>query len=323
MFDEYYYHKLDSSGQSVYRTIKKSLSMGRYSVYLPSYSQHTIEDAVLAINYDHPEFYSINSEEMRLSSSIVGSTITFASLLSPVEQKKADLNYTQYKESLHSMFSPQTQDYKKIVAIHQFLIPRIQYDLLESRPALSGGIAGPLLYGKGKCSGISKLFKTLCDEFDLPCIIVAGTADEPNGFSGNHMWNIVRVGERWGHIDMTWDITMGNGKKYYDYLLLTDQEIGNNHYWERGKTPICNDPSINFHALIHCDYRNINDAMSGILNDIMANKKGIVGRINTACSEDLFSRELHKVLQKARINGVSYHFNPMFNTFRIEIKNAL
>ena len=57
---------------------------------------------------------------------------------------------------------------------------------------------GALVQKKAVCHGISCAFKLLCDQVDIPCIVVLGDA------SGRHAWNLVRIQYRFAHVDCTW-----------------------------------------------------------------------------------------------------------------------
>lgn len=52
------------------------------------------------------------------------------------------------------------------------------------------------------CEGYAETFKILCDEFDIPCVLVSGDA------GGAHMWNYVQMEDgKWYLVDATWDDT--------------------------------------------------------------------------------------------------------------------
>lgn len=62
---------------------------------------------------------------------------------------------------------------------------------------------------KSVCSGYSNLFKALCDEIKIKCVIIEGYA-KGFGYRGellkepNHAWNAVKLYDRWELIDVTW-----------------------------------------------------------------------------------------------------------------------
>lgn len=57
--------------------------------------------------------------------------------------------------------------------------------------------------------------------------------------NGNHAWNIVKIGGKAYHLDMTWDINLSsNGVISYKYYLISDQEAARDHDWKRN-VPAC------------------------------------------------------------------------------------
>ena len=72
----------------------------------------------------------------------------------------------------------------------------------ECISALEGrsGAAGPV------CEGYARAYKVLCDELQIPCVLVDGTArdaqyQKPSG----HMWNYVQLNGSWYAVDPTWN----------------------------------------------------------------------------------------------------------------------
>lgn len=67
--------------------------------------------------------------------------------------------------------------------------------------ALTGcsGSTGPV------CEGYARAFKVLCDELDIPCVLVDGEATSGSG-GGAHMWNYVQMDDgKWYAVDVTWN----------------------------------------------------------------------------------------------------------------------
>lgn len=79
---------------------------------------------------------------------------------------------------------------KKLRAIHDFVVKRIKYTTKYNN--------GYNAYFKKKsaCVGYSRLFYLMCRDVGIPCRIV---------YSSVHVWNIVKVNNRWYHVDTTWD----------------------------------------------------------------------------------------------------------------------
>lgn len=90
----------------------------------------------------------------------------------------------------------------------------------ECISALDGreGESGPV------CEGYARAFKMLCNQVDIPCVLVDGNA---NGDPRQpHMWNYAQVDDAWYGVDVTWNDPPGgrdgkeSGSENSDWLLL-------------------------------------------------------------------------------------------------------
>lgn len=73
------------------------------------------------------------------------------------------------------------------------------------------------------CAGYAKLFKALCDAYDIPCILVTGES-----FGVGHMWNYVLMEDgAWYAVDTTWDDQVSWTAD--EYLLQGADVFGNEH----------------------------------------------------------------------------------------------
>lgn len=56
------------------------------------------------------------------------------------------------------------------------------------------------------CEGYSRAFKVICDELEIPCILISGIVRDGDGQRGGHMWNYVKMeDDNWYVVDVTWD----------------------------------------------------------------------------------------------------------------------
>ena len=100
----------------------------------------------------------------------------------------------------------------------------------ECTSALLGstGSAGPV------CEGYSRAFKVLCDELEIPCVLVDGMSYNSGG-SGAHMWNNVQMPDgNWYAVDVTWNDPVVSGKtgavsgyESENYLLVGSDTVVN------------------------------------------------------------------------------------------------
>ena len=65
---------------------------------------------------------------------------------------------------------------------------------------------GCLVKGKAVCEGYSLAFNAIMLELGIPTKRMSG---------GGHAWNMVKIGNRWYHVDVTWNDTSDSNR----YLL--------------------------------------------------------------------------------------------------------
>ena len=95
------------------------------------------------------------------------------------------------------------------------------------------------------CAGYANVFKRLCEELKIPCIVVSGygrgvgvsptAPDKPN--ESNHAWNIVTIEGANYFVECTWDSGYMDGKvskkKYRtDYLFIKPKHLIYTHFPE-------------------------------------------------------------------------------------------
>lgn len=112
--------------------------------------------------------------------------------------------------------------FDRLCVIHDEIILRTDYK--STGGSYISEADGPLVYGKALCEGYSKAFMYLAQSVGVNCVCVAGYAGEA------HMWNMVEIDGVWYQVDVTWDDPVGgNGKPYYDYFLISDSKMFEDH----------------------------------------------------------------------------------------------
>ena len=117
-------------------------------------------------------------------------------------------------------------DYQKLKYFHDYLVLNCDTDQNDE---YADTIYGALVRKKALCEGYAKAFSYLCNLAGIENIIITGEASVP------HMWNMVKLGGNWYHVDITWDNP--NDKLHedypdvilYQYFMVTDSVIENNH----------------------------------------------------------------------------------------------
>jgi transglutaminase-like putative cysteine protease len=136
-------------------------------------------------------------------------------------------------------------DFDKVKKAHDWVALHINYHasafLANKIPDQS--LANVITTGLAVCEGYATVFKALCDEIGIPCVVIHGYgrgigsapfADE-NPSDSNHAWNKVQINGSWYLIDTTWDAGNLKGKSYEpsyttDYLFLKPEHFIFKHF---------------------------------------------------------------------------------------------
>lgn len=121
---------------------------------------------------------------------------------------------------------------EKIKSIHDYLINNSRYDT-KNESSKNGSAYGLLIDHLGTCNGYSDAFAIIMNSLGIENYKISNS---------KHVWNYVKVDDKWYHIDLTWDDPVTNdGQNYlkHYYFLLTDSELDEindnkiDHFYEK------------------------------------------------------------------------------------------
>ena len=82
-----------------------------------------------------------------------------------------------------------------------------------------------LAKGTSVCNGYALLTYNMLQKLNIPVKLISGL-----GSGEAHIWNMVKLGDYWFHLDTTWDDpTPDIGTISYSYYMLTEKEITKDH----------------------------------------------------------------------------------------------
>lgn len=148
------------------------------------------------------------------------------------------------KEILSTVIRSGMSDYEKELALHDYIVNNTRYDyqnyLDGTIPDDSYWPYGILINNTGVCNGYAYTMKLLLNLVDIECMVISG---EANG--GGHAWNIVKLGNEYYHLDVTWNDPVnwyyyGGDILSYDYFNITDEQMAKDHTWNKSLYPECN-----------------------------------------------------------------------------------
>ena len=140
------------------------------------------------------------------------------------------------RELVAELITETMSDRQKALALHDWIITHAHYTMKYN------DATGILLYGEGLCEAYAKAYQMLLDQAGLTNRLVTGTAGETPNDAISHMWNQVKIGSIWYHVDCTWDDPEDlnhpdsadpvSGLETHQYFMVSDQFLSKNHYWE-------------------------------------------------------------------------------------------
>lgn len=132
------------------------------------------------------------------------------------------------KEAVDSLVKPGMTDRQLVKAIHDWVIGRFAYDYsLSSHSAYDGLAKG----GSTVCQGYALMTQRMLEAAGFDSRIVYGDSK-----GSKHVWNLVKLGDSWLHLDTTLD-EGGAAKPGTAYLLVSDDAISKDHSWVRSEYP--------------------------------------------------------------------------------------
>lgn len=239
----FYYNQLDDVAKNIYSSLDNNLDNLKNenfnidfdtkfnSILNSTGGQEKIEkafqSALDAFFYDHPDLFYLDLTKISLliKSSSIASKTTYrvsivpnntSSYLSDSFKSNSDVENAinkvkTEKINIINSISKEASDYEKALKVHDYLVKNLEYEssLQEEN---NRNIYGALIEKKVVCEGYAKSFKYLMDELNIECIIVSGTATNSSGISEAHMWNYIKLNDKWYGVDVTWDdpIIIGN-----------------------------------------------------------------------------------------------------------------
>lgn len=152
---------------------------------------------------------------------------------------------TRFNEALATIDGSMSEA-EKILAVHDFIVRENDYDLTGNLPDVAYTPYGLLVLGKSVCEGYSRTLSLVLQDIGIESYLV--TSDRMN-----HMWNVVKVGGYWYHVDATWDDPISNNGKTFSgdtnnddwdegfvshkYFLLSDNKMSEDHYGWSASSP--------------------------------------------------------------------------------------
>mgnify|MGYP001449043045 CR=1 FL=1 len=143
-------------------------------------------------------------------------------------------------EIVSRIFHEGMTDYEKVLAVNKYMSENIEYD-----DSFEAGYWDAFLTKKANSNGFAYATGLLLEKMGVKSLYVsgydglAGSRDideyEMMNYKNNaHSWNIILLNGKYYHLD-----TAGNKAHGNKYLLVSDEQMINDHVWRIGSYPAC------------------------------------------------------------------------------------
>lgn len=253
----YYYSQLDENKQMIYREIVQGIAEHQEKIITKGGDPDVTAEVYSWVYMDYPEYYWING-----ASHVTGygdpanycavvPEYTISAEEAADRQAQIDAAAAEYLAGIDDSMGT----YERIKYIFEECIRRIDYvkDAPDNQTLYSG-----LVNGQTVCAGYARTFQYLMNRLDIPVIYVTGTTDTGEA----HGWNMVKCGEYYYNVDVTWgDPTFAEGESgeynlpsdliYYDFLCASDAEFADTHQADIAMTlPSCPSDDLEYYRQI-------------------------------------------------------------------------
>ena len=227
VYDRYYYTLLSDKEKNIYKKVYGAVVSVLSTVEFQQADIFKVDISKIVeyIILDNPHIFYLDEKNIKIYSSLLKVDVDFTYLYSKDEieilQQKVNAALGEIVRRVKAV-----SDYEKELAIHDVLVKNVLYDdYARENPnkniTYAHSILGVLLYKTAVCDGISKTVKMLLNLLEIKCIVAIG---QVNG--AGHAWNIVKIGGKAYHLDVTADISNSDKDDlYYGCFNIPDSEL--------------------------------------------------------------------------------------------------
>ncbi len=167
-----------------------------------------------------------------------------------------------YTDKLIKELYNENDDYNdNIKRIHDYIINHTKYDIERNNnntsPYKSYIAYGPAIEGYATCNGYADLMAIILTKLGYTNYKIGTTSEDINNESNGHVWNAVKIGDEWLHLDLTWDDPVSSdGKDYlhHKYFLVNNEELKKA---DEGEVKI---NAHNFNPLYYQEFKTTNES---------------------------------------------------------------
>ncbi len=214
-----YYAMLDNDQKELYRQIyANALILTDRFAPVKTASVEQIKTVFEAVYNDHPELFWLDTDyacKYVSSGKCVEVSLHYNKTAQNLEAEKRV--FEAAARTILDGAKERKSLYEKEAYVHDALVAGVEYDAGAS---MHQSAYSALVNGRSVCAGYARAFQYLLQQLEIPCYYCTGYSGE------NHAWNIVKLGDDYYNVDVTWDDT---AEANYDFFNKSDSEYATTH----------------------------------------------------------------------------------------------
>lgn len=303
----YSYRYLDEKEKYIYDKLIEAIEANKSKVDFDSSYSVAAEDyyAVYQLIYnDENAIYYIDTTMQSAFKSPEKKIVTSANLFykyTSEEIRQMQKTVEEESDRIIAEITPDMTEYDIVKYFYDYLAENVAYDKDAEN---CRNIYGVFADKKAVCSGYSKAFSYLCDKVGIETVLVKGDADDVP-----HMWNMVKIGGEWYHIDVTYSVTSSNLGKYvrYDYFCVSDDVVSSRNIYDQDyQYPKATAERCNYYVKNGLMADSWNEAETMLANRILAaaQNRELVAQIRCS-SRELYFEAVYNLFDRTQAKAIT------------------
>lgn len=214
-----YYAMLEEDMQEIYKQIyANAQSLIESFAPVTDVSVNQLKTVFEAVYNDHPELFWLDtgySCKYLRSGRCAVITLQFNETADDLEQARR--SFEEAAGSIVSQAQTLGSQAEMEKYAHDALMELVEYD---TAAPMNQSAYSALVGGRSVCAGYARAFQYIMHQLGIPCYYCTGYAGE------DHAWDIVKLGDTYYNVDVTWDDT---DEPTYNYFNKTDSEFAATH----------------------------------------------------------------------------------------------
>ena len=225
--DCYVYQTLPEEVRTVYDEVYDAILYEKEDVALSTLDNEVLHQAYVSVMADHGGLFWVSGytyTQYTRGEKLVDLHFTPKFTLTDDERMDMQAQIDETVSQILAGIDAQAPDYDKAKYVFDYLASNVAY---STGAPDNQNIISVFVNGETVCQGYAAATQYLLEKLDIPCAVVAGTAD-----GQSHAWNLVKLDGEYYYMDTTWGNATYSGDGMgldsfinYNYFAVTTGEL--------------------------------------------------------------------------------------------------